>query len=792
MPIIFSEIPCLISLTIDITKQKNALKALSASEHKFSSVFEHSPIGIILTSAQGNLEEVNPELVKMLGYTSREELFASPVQIQELESIFQNCKTQQANCKQEYSQREVRLKRNDGVVIDVTLWNSTQYDCNDARRVVLLEDISKRKAQETEIKAWATRFEIVNVAAQHVFYNYDLTNETIQWEGAVQNILGFELDEINGAIGVWENMLHPHDAHEVTKKLKESRMSCTKFDTVYRMRHKNGQYIYVHDCGFFQQDAQGDTIQMLGILQDVTANKHSELALKASETKYRTLFESAQDTILLMDGPTIVDCNPSTATLIGLPCKQIIGHTPAEFSPPAQFDGKSSQEMMLEIIRGIEHGQSTKFEWLCRNSNGSIIPVETNLTKMQLTDKQYLIAFVRDISDRKESEIKLKLSEEKFFNVFNLAPYSISIARLEDSKLIDVNNAFEVLTGYSRNEAVGMNGDDLRLWNDPAARANFVSKVLTDACVVDYEFVMRRKDGGLRTALDSCQCLEINGAVCTLNIVRDITDKTILQQAMAQAEKMMSLGGLASGMAHEINNPLGIISQSLQGIQRRFSPDLPANVSEAQRLDIDMARLHEYMQSRNINKYLDGISEAVNRAANIVNNMLNFGHRSDSALVNGSIKKIIAQAINVARQDYDLNNAYEFSKIDLKLCLSDELDTVPCTPAEIEQVILNILRNAVYAVAAHNTGQPVICISTSRVDNEALIEISDNGPGMSEDQITRIFDPFYTTRHDSGGTGLGLSISYFIVTVTHRGRIRAVSTVGDGACFQIYLPLSIK
>ena len=184
-----------------------------------------------------------------------------------------------------------------------------------------------------------------------------------------------------------------------------------------------------------------------------------------------------------------------------------------------------------------------------------------------------------------------------------------------------------------------MNGDELRLWNDPATRANFVSKVLTDACVVDYEFVMRRKDGGLRTALDSCQCLEINGAVCTLNIVRDITDKTILQQAMAQAEKMMSLGGLASGMAHEINNPLGIISQSLQGIQRRFSPDLPANVSEAQRLDIDMARLHEYMQSRNINKYLDGISEAVNRAANIVNNMLNFGHRSDSALVNGSIKK---------------------------------------------------------------------------------------------------------------------------------------------------------
>ena len=113
-----------------------------------------------------------------------------------------------------------------------------------------------------------------------------------------------------------------------------------------------------------------------------------------------------------------------------------------------------------------------------------------------------------------------------------------------------------------------------------------------------------------------------------MNIVRDITDRTILQQAMAQAEKMISLGGLASGMAHEINNPLGIISQSVQGIQRRFSAELPANVAEAERLNIDIHSLHKYMESRNISKYLNGIAEAVNRAANIVKNMLNFGSSS--------------------------------------------------------------------------------------------------------------------------------------------------------------------
>ena len=358
--------------------------------------------------------------------------------------------------------------------------------------------------------------------------------------------------------------------------------------------------------------------------------------------------------------------------------------------------------------------------------------------------------------------------------------------------ILDVNNAFEVLTGYTREEAVGKSGDALRLWNDPAARAKYVSKVLTDTCVVDYEFVMRRKDGGLRTALNSCQCLEINGALCTMNIVRDITDRTILQQAMAQAEKMISLGGLASGMAHEINNPLGIISQSVQGIQRRFSAELPANIAEAERLDIDIYSLHKYMESRNINKYLNGIAEAVNRAANIVKNMLNFRHRSNSALAKGSLKKIISQAVSLARQDYDLDKTYDFKKIDINVDINDCPEYIPCNPPEIEQVILNILRNAAHAISVDKTKKPAITIKTSTTEHDALIEISDNGPGIAEEQLSQIFDPFYTTKHTSGGTGLGLSISYFIITVTHGGRIRAVSTPGNGACFLIYLPLAHK
>ena len=426
MPIIFNKLPCLISITIDITNQKNAIKALSESEQKFSSVFLYSPIGIMLTSFDGHLEEVNPELLKMLGYHSIDELFTSSNHVMELESIFQKYKQNSISSQQQYLQSEIRLNRKDGTQVDAILRLSSQHNYTDGRWIAILEDVSAHKAQETEIREWATRFEIVNIAAQHVFYDYDLTNETAKWEGVVKEILGLELDEINGSIEIWKELLHPQDAPEILAQLTESRAKCSKFDTVYRMHHKDGHYIYVHDCGFFQQDKDGNPTQMLGILQDITASKHSELALKANEIKYRTLFESAQDTILLMDGPTIVDCNPSTSALIGYSREQVIGHTPAEFSPPEQENGKTTIELMHDVIQQVDQGNSPKYEWLCLHSDGSIIPVETSLTTMRLTDKRYFLAFVRNISDRKKTEVQLKLSEEKFFNVFNLNAVRLS------------------------------------------------------------------------------------------------------------------------------------------------------------------------------------------------------------------------------------------------------------------------------------------------------------------------------------------------------------------------------
>ncbi|WP_156920973.1 PAS domain-containing protein [Fundidesulfovibrio putealis] len=792
VPITYDGEPCLLSLTVDITPQKEALHAKMESEETLRTLFNNAPLGIFRSTFNGPTEEVNRELVRMLGYENREELLAARphalyAEPQEKSEFLEQLLASPAGVRS-----EVILHRKDGNQLPVAISASLQLDAEGRPSWIngFIEDLSKRKEHERELQFWTRRFEIVNTAAQHIFYDYDLRSGNMQWVGAVREVLGFELQELDGPVQRWKDLLPPEDAPEVLLWLEEVCAHEGKFDIEYRLRHKHGHYVYVHDSGVIQAGNGGQPRRMLGIIQDISARKQAELALAASEKMYRTLFESAQDTILVMDGPTIVDCNPSATALIGCTREEMIGRAPADFSPRVQADGEETTRMMRRILEHAEAGERLRFEWLCQRVDGGIIEVETSLTPMDVGGARYLLALTRDVSKSKEAERNLRLSEEKFSKIYNLAPYSISISRLSDSIILDVNAAFEKITGHVRSESIGKSGDDLQIWNDHASRTAFLEQLHRDGTVFDYEFIMRRKDGTLRNALNSCQYLEINGERCSLNIVRDITEIKLAQQAMVQTEKMMSLGGLAAGMAHEINNPLGIIAQSVQGVQRRLDPALPTNLEVAQTLDLDMEATHEYMRRRNILRYLEGIREANERATSIVRNMLNFSRKSDSGFVDRNVSELVRQAVSLAEKDYDLKKNYDFRQIAVHLMLSESLPSIPCIPSEVEQVLLNLLRNAAQALAEAGTVNPTITVRAAREDGEAIIQVEDNGPGISANQVDRVFEPFYTTKKVGEGTGLGLSVSYFIITTTHRGKMSVDSKPGRGTCFTIRLPLT--
>lgn len=274
--------------------------------------------------------------------------------------------------------------------------------------------------------------------------------------------------------------------------------------------------------------------------------------------------------------------------------------------------------------------------------------------------------------------------------------------------------------------------------------------------------------------------------------IDDITQRLSLEEMMVQSEKMLSVGGLAAGMAHEINNPLGAILHNVQNIRRRLSNELPKNLEHAEQVGIDLDTVNRYLQSREVPQLLDGIQQAGARAAKIVTHMLSFSRRSNRQMAPCDLPALIDQAVEIAGNDFDLTVGFDFKGQAIIRQFDPQLGPVPGTANELEQVLLNLLKNAAQAIhQREDDSEPGRIILRTRLNPPwAEIQVEDNGIGMSENVRKRTFEPFFTTKEIGQGTGLGLSVSYFIITNNHKGQMEVHSTLGQGTCFTLRLPLA--
>ena len=273
--------------------------------------------------------------------------------------------------------------------------------------------------------------------------------------------------------------------------------------------------------------------------------------------------------------------------------------------------------------------------------------------------------------------------------------------------------------------------------------------------------------------------------------IDDISQRLAMEELMVQSEKMLSVGGLAAGMAHEINNPLGAILHNVQNIRRRLSPELAKNLEQAQTAQVELAAVQHYLALREIPQLLDGIQQAGTRAAKIVSHMLSFSRLSNRMLTPCALPDLINQAVEIAGNDFDLSESFDFRRLDIVREFDPQLGPVPVTANELEQVLLNLLKNTAQAIQqrADKSEPGRITLRTRLNPPWAEIQVEDNGIGMPEQVCKRIFEPFFTTKEVGQGTGLGLSVAYFIITNNHNGQMEAQSTPGAGTCFTLRLPL---
>lgn len=543
------------------------------------------------------------------------------------------------------------------------------------------------------------------------------------------------------------------------------------------------------------QIAGGTDSQVIMLVRDVTAREKSEQHLRESEERFRVVFEqSMQHVVLLNPDGRVQRANRSVLDDFSVTLQSLLG----TFVWDAPWLESEEQRRSLEKdVRNAAAGASVRrlYHTVDGTYDCSFKPVRDSGGTIL-----HVVVEARDITALLEAESESRMLRELLTNVVDSMP-SLLVAVDANGRIAQWNQKAEQTTGLTAAQAKGQPLVAV-LKNYPLLSTLIPVSIAEQRPLLEPK--VPRLEASGRTIYEDLTVYPLSskgqeGAVVRID---DVSERVLMEQTMVQAEKMLSVGGLAAGMAHEINNPLGAIMQGLQNVVRRFDPDVPKNQEYAASFGLDMHALAAYMRERKIYRMFSGMRDASLRAADIVSNMLTFARKSDMSHSSCNVEDMLESSISLAETDYDLKKSYDFKSI----TIMREYGTVPlitCNKTEVEQVLLNLLRNA--AQAFFSVGlqdvmpdgsrrmichKPVITVRTRRDDRYVYIDIQDNGPGMSEDLRTRVFEPFFTTKPPGVGTGLGLSVSYFIITRNHKGSLTVDSAPGRGTCFTVGLPLN--
>lgn len=380
----------------------------------------------------------------------------------------------------------------------------------------------------------------------------------------------------------------------------------------------------------------------------------------------------------------------------------------------------------------------------------TFIPLSNSVNK----DKLVLVN-IRDISEEKRKETELV----RFFNVAENSVNPIEITDL-NGKIIYVNRAFEIASGYSKEELLGKNP---RIFGSGKLPSSFWDKMwatISSGKVWVGEVENRKKNGEpFYTQLLISPIIEKDGKVSGyFAIHRDLTEKRTLERQLIHTQKMESIGTLAAGIAHEVGNPLASISALVQVAQRSSKDPF-------------------------VNEKLSLVKSQITRISKIIRDLVDFSRPSNYELELTDVNKVINEAVEITKVGTKAKD------IIFETNLSDSVPMLPLIADQIQQVFLNILLNAVDAISEKKEKHNEKILVTSEADSDWLtITFSDTGPGIKEENINKIFEPFFTTKKEGKGTGLGLWVSYGIVK-SFQGDIKVKSKLNEGTTFIIKLPI---
>lgn len=660
----------------------------------------------------------------------------------------------------------------------------------------LKEKIHDEQQAKIALRDQFDRLILTLSVAKAGFWESFPSENTEEYSPEWYTMLGYEPAQLHGNANSWLEWVHPDDKAEAAAGFQTYLQSkeAENYEARYRMRMKDGSWRWFQATGrAVQRDVYGLPTRILGLNVDIHEIKTAQDKAQKAQAFINALLEQSTHFIGLVDlNGTLRLVNHSALSWAKITEQEVIGQL--FFTTPWWPDQAVSKELLAKTVQAVLAGNTVRREIYLQRPDGTLAPFDFLASPFRDESREVVSIIVEawDIADLKNAQEALRKSQELFALLFDLSPDMIALARLDTGVLLEVNAAFCQCTGYSREEAIGKTSLELGIFKTLQHRQDFIDLLCREGKVDNLDFELIHRLGTVFKCSLSSNRITVNGLDCTLTIIRDITQLQAMQSMMVQTEKMLSLGGIAAGIAHEINNPLGIVLHAVQTMALRIKPDFPKNKKIAAALNVDLAAVHAYVQARNLPDFIHEIEQAAIRAADIVRHMLDFSRKSESKCTLNFLPTIIDKALHLVRNDYDLKKIYDMKQISITHDYPQDCPLLYCAESEIEQVIFNIVRNAVQAMAEMPSppAQPYIRLSIKPLPTLVRLEIADNGPGIPDNIRSRIFEPFFTTKAPGSGTGLGLSVSYFIITKGHHGQLTAWPGQDGGTVFRIDLPLS--
>jgi PAS domain S-box-containing protein len=654
-----------------------------------------------------------------------------------------------------FSRVETKVLRVDGAMRDVELHTCpTTYKGHKAS-VVFVRDTTDRKRVERELRASEERYrrlvESMNEAL--VVYSADATIHFVNRQFCA--MFDCEPDQVVGRAAA--DVYAPETVRLVEAGIERRRRGLhDRYEA--HLTARTGKTVFA-EISAAPLINDGEFAGSLALINDITDRQRTHQKLRESERRYQELVDSAPNFIASFDlNDRYTAGNKAVCDILGRREEEVLGHTLEEVGLPAGV----AREWLAQQALTRETGRTQTLETVVSFGGASPRVLRRTTNPMYGEDGSLIgvSALSIDITDQRSSEErnqKLSRAIEEMDEVM--------FTTTADGVITYVNPAFERIYGYTRDEAVGSTPRIIKSGHMPAGAYRNLWMELTAGRTVRQEFLNRRKDGHLVRVVASVSPIHGDDGRLTgfTAVQRDVTeerraedDRRKLEQHLAQAAKMQSLGTLAGGIAHDFNNILSIVITH-------------AAVAEMSRAN--PVRLADALAT---------IKAAVQRGAGLSRQILTFARKTQVQSADIDVNRAVLEISSMVREMFPRN-------IEIETDLDSATPSIRADTSQLNQALLNLCLNARDAMGGGGTLRLTTRLVSRNAADHVCITVSDTGHGMPPETLSRIFEPFFTTKEVGAGNGLGLAVVYGTMKA-HDGWIDVSSEVGSGSSFRLYFP----